>query len=77
MAKARNVDGRRLVGGLRLFHGVSDGGGDDVGDVVDLVVDAEGGRSNGEGRRGARLDELITGGDPMAEKERRMRMQSL
>ena len=74
-AKARNVDRPRLVGALGCSH--SHGGGYDVGDVIGLVVDAEGGRGDCGGRRGARLDELITGGDPMAEKERRMRMQSL
>ena len=43
-------DGLRLVGALG--GGDGDGRGNDVGDVVHLVVDAEGGRRNGRHTRG-------------------------
>ena len=68
-AKARNVDGLRLVRALGGGH--CDGRGDDVGDVVGLIVDTEGGRGDGDSGRGARrLDELIARWDPTAEKMR-------
>ena len=47
--------------------GHSDGRRDDVGDVVGLVVDADRGRRNSDGRRsGHALDQLVGRGEPTA-----------
>ena len=74
---ARSVDELRLVGGLGGTGSHRDGRRDDVGDVVGLVVDAEGGRRDGDSGRGARrLDQLIARRDPTAEKERSVRKLS-